>query len=270
MAQLPLGPDSVTWRVNREPALLLGGGRALLLQVTHPLVGAGVEQHSNYQADPWSRLFSTLDTMFRITFGTPEQSAHAATRLQRRHVAVQGTASEGTPYRALDPDLLVWVWATLTDTSLVIYERCFGPLPAARREQFVEEGKLIAYACGVPEGGCPAHYGDFRAYVDEMSRTALCATPTAVEVARQLRHPLLPAVLRGLAAKPLTLVTAGLLPAHLRTDLGFAWTPRHDRALDRFFAAAKAQRAIPRRVRELPVNLAARRETPLRPPKWLV
>jgi uncharacterized protein (DUF2236 family) len=250
--------------------LLLAGGRALLLQVTHPLVGAGVEQHSNYQADPWSRLFSTLDTMFRITFGTPEQSANAATRLQRRHTSVKGVADDGTPYDALDPTLLIWVWATLVDSALAVYERCFGDLPAAHRERFVEEGKLIAYACGVPVGGCPASYQDFTAYIADVTAHQLQPTKTAVEVAAQLRRPPLPAALRGVAAGPLSLVTAGLLPATLRRDLGFEWSTRHDAALRAFFAATKAQRLLPRVARELPVTVAARRETPLRPPKWLV
>ena len=87
--------------------MLMGGGRALLLQVTHPLVAAGVEQHSNYKADPWSRLFATLDTVFRIMFGTSEQSADAAARLRRRHSVVNGTSPDGTAYDALDPTLLL-------------------------------------------------------------------------------------------------------------------------------------------------------------------
>jgi uncharacterized protein (DUF2236 family) len=55
------GPESITWRVNREGVLLLGGGAALILQVAHPLVGAGVAEHSNYREDPWGRLYRTLD-----------------------------------------------------------------------------------------------------------------------------------------------------------------------------------------------------------------
>src|SRR5437016_11697134 len=101
------GPGSLTWRVNREGALLLGGGRALLLQVAHPLVAAGVAQHSNYREDPWGRLYRTLDTVTTIVFGTNEESEEAADRLRRVHSRVTGKADDGRPYEANDPDLLM-------------------------------------------------------------------------------------------------------------------------------------------------------------------
>ena len=74
------GPGSVTWRVNGESVLLAGGGRALLLQVAHPSVAAGVEQHSSYDTDPWGRLIRTLDVVTKITFGDSEASARAVIR----------------------------------------------------------------------------------------------------------------------------------------------------------------------------------------------
>jgi uncharacterized protein (DUF2236 family) len=267
--ELPVGPGTMSWTINREPAMLMGGGRALLLQVTHPSVAAGVEQHSNYKTDPWSRLFATLDIVFRIMFGTPAQSVEAAARLRRRHGVVNGTSADGTPYDALDPTLLLWVWATLTDTSLVIYERCFGPLSPGHRDRFVDEQALLAYACGVPSGECPASYRDFTDYVAHVVDSTLHATTVAVDVAEQLRLPPLPRPLRSLAGGPLGLVTAGTLPPRLREPLGFTWSTRHERALNAFFAATKAQRVVPRSVRELPSTLAARREKPLRTPKWL-
>jgi uncharacterized protein (DUF2236 family) len=266
--ELPVGPRTLSWRINREPAMLMGGGRALLLQVTHPLVAAGVEQHSTYTADPWSRLFATLDTVFRIMFGTPQQSAAAASRLRRRHGMVNGMSTDGLPYDALDPALLLWVWATLTDTSLVIYERCFGRLSADLRDRFVTEQSLLAHACGVPAGQSPTSYADFAGYVED-TVTTLRPTTVAVDVAEQLRLPPLPHPLRGITGGPLGLVTAGTLPPHLREPLGFAWSTRHEQALQAFFLATKAQRVLPRRARALPSTLAARREQPWRAPKWL-
>src|SRR3712207_5546454 len=112
------GPETVTWRVNREAVLLAGGGRALLLQVAHPSVAAGVVQHSDYDVDPWGRLYRTLDLVTRITFGRPATSEKAAKRLRTAHGAVRGERDDGASYRALDPDLLLWVWATLVETSL--------------------------------------------------------------------------------------------------------------------------------------------------------
>src|SRR5436190_4864368 len=128
------GPDSVTWRVNREGALLLGGGRALLLQVAHPLVAAGVSQHSNYREDPFGRLYRTLDTVTAIVFGSTPTAKEAAARLHRVHTRVKGEAGDGTPYVATDPALIMWVHATLVDTSLLVYERYIGHLPDEERE----------------------------------------------------------------------------------------------------------------------------------------
>jgi uncharacterized protein (DUF2236 family) len=165
---------------------------------------------------------------------------------------------------------LLWVWATLADTALLIYERCFGPLTPDRRQRFLDEQTLLAIACGVPEGACPSTHREFADYVGAMIVDTLRATPTAVEVATSLRRPPLPAAIRAMAAAPVTLVTAGTLPPRLRDDLGFRWGPRHDKALRAFFAATRAQRLVPRRVRHMPITSAARSEQPMRPPKWLV
>jgi len=102
------GPGSVTWRINRETALLAGGGRALLLQVAHPLVAAGVAQHSDFETNPWRRLVRTLDVGTKIVFGDPQTSAAAARALRRRHETVRGVSDEGVPYEANDPALLLW------------------------------------------------------------------------------------------------------------------------------------------------------------------
>src|SRR3954452_22956360 len=97
------GPGSLTWRVNREGALLLGGGRALLLQVAHPLVAAGVSEHSNFREDPFGRLYRTLDTVTTIVFDSTSDAKEAAERLRRVHTRVKGEAEDGTPYVATDP-----------------------------------------------------------------------------------------------------------------------------------------------------------------------
>jgi uncharacterized protein (DUF2236 family) len=267
--QLPVGSDSLSWHIAREPALLLGGGRALLLQVTHPLVAAGVDQHSNYQADPWSRLFSTLDTVMTMMFGSPAASTRAAERLKRRHRTVNGVTDDGTAYDALDADLQLWVWATLVDTAIVVHERTLGRLSSALKARYLDEQKLLAYACGVPAGHCPERYPDFVDYVETVTHDTLAATKVAREVAHQLREPPLPTALRVAAGPPLGLVTAGLLPDHLRSPLGFDWGPRQERALKAVFLAAHAQRAVPGAIRRLPVSLAAKRDTPLQPPRWL-
>src|SRR4051794_25246466 len=137
------GPGSLTWRVNGESVLLLGGGRALLLQVAHPGVAAGDAEFSDYRTDPWTRLYRTLDTTLSIVFGDGDTSRAASDRLNRIHERVQESDDRGMPYRALDPELLLWVHATLIDTSLTIYTRYVAQLTPTELDRYYEEMKTL-------------------------------------------------------------------------------------------------------------------------------
>jgi uncharacterized protein (DUF2236 family) len=252
-----LGPGTVTWLVNREGTLLVGGGRALLLQVAHPLVMAGVEQHSNYDSDPWGRLIGTLETTFQIVFGDPESSAAASARLRRRHDHVKGTSAEGVPYDAQDPALMIWVWATLVESALVVYERCVAALSDEQRDRFYEEQKLFAYACGVPQGACPESYGDFTSYYERVLAEELRVTPGARAVADSIVNTPVPLPLRPLLGAN-ALLTAGLLPEPLRSEYGFAWGPGKERSLRVALAMLRAgNRVTPRVLRERPATWLA-------------
>ncbi len=225
------GPDSLTWRVNREGVLLLGGGRALLLQVAHPLVAAGVSQHSNYREDPFGRLFRTLDTVTTIVFGSTPEAHEAAARLHRVHTRVKGEADDGTPYLATDPELIMWVHATLVDTSLLVYQTYVGHLSFADCERYYDEQKLLGEQYGVPVAAQPATYRDFNDYVDEVvNGGTLQVTDALRDVAAATMRPRLPVPLVGRpAVEYLNLVTAALLPAWLRDELGLSWSPRRAR-----------------------------------------
>src|SRR4051794_4539106 len=161
------GPGSLTWRVNREGVLLLGGGRALLLQVAHPLVAAGAAQHSNYREDPFGRLYRTPDTVTTVVFGSTPEAKEAAARLHRGHTRVKGTADDGTPYLATDPDLIMWAHATLVDTAPLVYENYVGPLSMEQKGRYYEEQKLLGEQYGVPCDQQPSTSGDFNEYFDQ-------------------------------------------------------------------------------------------------------
>ena len=268
--RLPFRPGSVTWRVNLEPGLLLGGGRALLLQVAHPLVAAGVAQHSDYESDPWGRLARTLDVMFKMAFADEATSRRQSQLLEATHRGVTGTSPDGIPYRAMDPALLIWVWDTLVDTALVIYERCYGRLSAVDRERFYQEQKLIAHACGVPEGECPHRLADFTAYLAATVEQDLRITPEAQAVADAIGRPPLPGPLSTLVSAPLILVTAGLLPPPIRQAYGLPWSREREGLLNAFFGAiGLAGRLVPRPIRQAPSLYAVRRAKPLIPPRVL-
>src|SRR2546427_8601841 len=126
--------DSITRRVSRENILLLGGGRALLMQLAHPKVAAGVDDHSDFRKHPIRRLRRTVHMTMAIVFGERETALAAARSVNQVHARVRGDG-----YSALDPDLLLWVHATLVDSALVTYQAFVGRLTSREREDFYQE-----------------------------------------------------------------------------------------------------------------------------------
>lgn len=220
-------PGTVARRLNADTALVLGGERALLLQLAHPLVAGGVADHSDFRRDPYGRLLNTLDLTLTVAFGDEDQRRAAAARVADTHRHVIGERA-GVSYRALDPDLLQWVHATLVDSALVTYERFVGPIGAATRARYFEEMELQALAFGVPDNRLHGSFEDFRRYVDGLVAT-LEVTDEARDLARAVLHPPTPAPLRPLV-EAAALVTAGLLPTRLRDAYRLPWDGSRARA----------------------------------------
>src|SRR5438552_2760959 len=153
-------PGSVAWRVNGETAMLVGGGRALLMQLARPEVAAAVAEHSDFPSEPYERLWRTLDSMLTLTFGDAEQSAKAAERVNSVHRRVVGDT-----YSAMDPELLLWVHATLVDSALVVHDRFVGGLSPSQCERYYQDMKRQAVALDVPRAVLPGTLGDFHRYV---------------------------------------------------------------------------------------------------------
>jgi uncharacterized protein (DUF2236 family) len=216
---------SITRRVSRENILMLGGGRALLMQLAHPNVAAGVDEHSDFRAQPIRRLRRTIRVTMAIIFGDRNTALAAARSVNQVHAKVRGQ-----DYRALDPDLLLWVHATLTDSALVTYETFVRRLPAHEREDFYQESKVIGELLGIPHERFPARLSDFDVYVDQMmSEGPVHVGKVALELAGQVLRPRV-RLLPGPVMVPFEVVTAGLLPPALRSQYGLAWGPRQQRA----------------------------------------
>lgn len=230
----PVRPGSLAWHVGREGVLLLGGGRALILQVAEPRVAAGVAQHSNYREAPWRRLYRTLDVTTRIVFGDERSSAEAAAGLRSVHERVRGRDDEGRRYEATDPELLLWVHATLLDTSLLIYDRYVRRLTEPERAVYYEQMRPIAEAYGIPRDRQPPDWPAFRDYWDEMLLGGLRVTETTRDVAASILAPELPLPARPAAwpaLEVIRLVTVGTLPESLRAELDLPWGPLRERLL---------------------------------------
>ncbi|HEY2598643.1 MAG TPA: oxygenase MpaB family protein [Candidatus Dormibacteraeota bacterium] len=217
--------DSITRRVNRENVLFLGGGRALLMQVAHPKVAAGVDEHSDFRAHPLRRLRRTILMTMAIIFGDRETAMAAARGVNQVHARVRGA-----DYRALEPDLLLWVHATLMDTALVTYETFVKPLLPREREDFYQEFKLLGEVLGIPRDRFPATLRDFDGYLLQMVEGgALHVDARALALAKLVMRP--PTRwLPGPAMIPMEVITAGLLPPRLRGQYGLAWGSGQQRA----------------------------------------
>lgn len=243
------GPDSVAWKVNRETALLLGGPRALLLQLAHPLVAAGVREHSDYEKDPYGRLQRTLRYTLAMVFGTEEEAREAAGDVNSRHLKVKGLLGKRTgrlpakaAYDARDPKLLMWVEATLLDTGAMLYERWVGPLTDAELERHYRESRAIAGLLGLEAKAMPKDWRAFQGYFKRM----VAGNELAVDDAtRKMVHTILhPPGIPRLAAEATATLTAGLLPERVREMYGLPWGPAQETLLR--MADASVRFMVPR------------------------
>ena len=241
-----LPPDAIVRRVDSEPLLLVGGGRALLMQLAHPGVAAGVAEHSDFRSDALSRLRRTVAAISAIEFGTEDQARAVADGLRAVHERVVGPG-----YRADDPALQLWVHAAFVDTHLRTYSRFFRPLTADEAERYYQEMTLVAEVVGIPRRDQPADLAEFRRYVRAMVGS-LEVTDTAREMAHHVLHPPWGQALEPALALHRS-VTAGLLPARLRRQYGLSWDWPGQFALQAATAVSRlVLPRLPRPVRRAP------------------
>lgn len=257
------GPGSELWALDREAMLLLGAGpRALLLQIAHPKVAAGVAEHSDFRADPWRRLDGTLRSYLRIIYGSTRSAHDEVRRLNTLHRAVVGDG-----YRARDPALSMWVHATLVDSTLVAYDAWIEPLQRDRAARAYAETLPLGRAFGIPAALLPADLDAFDAYMADQLGGAGPILPgdVARDLADAILHPPLPGLL-GALPLPSRLYdwtlwpSIGLLPAVVRDAYGFRWGP-FERVISAWLVAGwrSWRPLLPASFRQMPQALAADR-----------
>jgi uncharacterized protein (DUF2236 family) len=227
------GPDSITWQVNQEMTVLFGGARALLMHAAHPLVAAGARQTSMYQRDPWARLIRTLQLQSTVTFGTRQEAAEAAARINRLHLRVNGyDPVTGERYDALDPDLLLWVHACLEVSSVFFFERTVRRLTEEERDRYHRESLVAAELLLLPPDRVPPTYAGVERYVEAVvASDRLLLTDVAAEVADIIRRGPVPRPIKPLWGF-IRFAAFGTLPARLRRLYGVKWGRRRERWLD--------------------------------------
>jgi uncharacterized protein (DUF2236 family) len=257
------GPGSEAWRLDREAMLLLGAGpRALLLQLAHPAVAAGVEEHSDFRADPWRRLDGTLRSYLRIIYGSTPVARDEIRRLNTLHRSIRGAG-----YDARDPTLSLWVHATLVDSTIVVNDAWAGPVERDRAARFYTETMPIARAFGVPDEVLPGDLEAFEAYLEKQLAPGgpVRVGRVARDLAQAILHPPLPGVLARAGIDPRlydwTLwPSIGLLPAAIREQYGFRWGPI-ERAVSGWLVTGWRawNPLLPRSFRQMPQARAADR-----------
>jgi uncharacterized protein (DUF2236 family) len=254
------GPGSMMWRINREAVLLGAGPTALLLQIAHPLVAEGVAQHSSFAADPFKRLHGTITTTMDLVFGDGVAAERAVRKLNGIHATVRGEVRDeqaravAAAYRALDPELLLWVQITLIVTSVRAYHRWVAPLARHELEQFWHEARTVGTRLGIPLSLSPADWPALTAYWRRMlfDDGPIHATSTARGLAPMIVRPPLPAA-PGFAVDMLALPGLALLPDRLRDEFGIRWGARHEALARASNVAIRAwTRTVPANLRWMP------------------
>lgn len=275
--QLIVGPESITWRFSSDVRLFLAPLYALLLQVAHPTVGAGVRDYSEFEKRPWERLLRTLDYLVLLQYGGAEAVA-VGRRLRQLHQRIKGIRADGKPYDALERGAYTWVHATLLETYVRAHEHFGRPMTRAQVEQFYREYVGLGRLVGVREEDLPATWDGFRAYFDYMVGQELGHNETVDRVLAATRKPappelrLMPEILwRGLrlpVGRLAYLGGVGLLPPGLRLRLRIPWSKWEERQFRTISAASRAlEPVLPPAMKTLgPAQLRWRRHAIARGP----
>ena len=223
-------PGSLTWRHAGDPRILNAAGYALLLQLAHPTVAAGVRDHSDYASDPWGRLLRSIDYLYLMAFGGQQAAERTGAALRARHTDIRGEHADGSSYDAFEPQAWSWVQATLADSAITGIEWFARPLTAAERDGLWQETLAVGEIVGAT--GLPETWAGYLEYRDDMIATTLKTDIAIDEFLRTLRAQ----PFGGLAALP----AIGLLPPPLRQKLGLRWTYRKQGQLEVFARASRA------------------------------
>ncbi|MFS8198356.1 oxygenase MpaB family protein [Streptomyces sp. CWNU-52B] len=266
---VPIAPGTILWDIAGDIRLLLSLPAALVLQVAHPAVGAGVDEHSVFRTDPWGRAERSLESLQLWVYGG-DRAIEEGRRLRRLHKTISGTDTRGRPYHALTPTYYAWVHATAYPVFLRAARYLSHPLSPEDERRLYDELLHLGAILGIKARDMPRTPEEFWPYFDamiqdELERTAVSGElldprrgipppPGSGALVRRL-WPLFSRPLAGLHV----FVTTGLLPPAVRERLGLVWRPRDERRLRLFGAVVRTLvPLLPERLRFLPTARAAR------------
>ncbi|MBB2940853.1 uncharacterized protein (DUF2236 family) [Actinoplanes lutulentus] len=244
---------SVAWRYFGDARNMLLGPQILVLQVAHPVVGAGVLEHSNYRDDPWRRLVRTFFSLSTIVYGGERGAASESARLRELHREIKGVDAAGRRYHALNPEAYLWVHATPVQGGVEAH-RVFGkPLTPEQIEEYYADMREVGLVLGLREQHLPVDWAAFQDYYAHGLVTRLednQAVRDVIESVHRLKKPFrwIPGPLwwpiAVVAGRIAGLVTVGTLPPLLRERFGMTWTPGQERRLRRFTRLVRVLMAL--------------------------
>lgn len=243
-------PGTLTWQRADDARVLLAAGYALLLQVAHPTVAAGVSEHSSFRSDPWGRLLRTLDYSCTMVYAGPNAAGEMGARLRAFHRRIRGTCPDGSAYHALEPGAYAWVHATLAAGIVRAHERFVRAFSAEECELLWREWRALGRLLGIADGDLPPDWAGFSAYFEEIVERRLTHTAAVDEVLETLARPAPPALaplqralwplVRVQLGHLVRLATVGLLPPLLRERFGVRWTRAQQLELGALAGALRA------------------------------
>ncbi len=233
----PIVRGTAAWKYFGDFRDGLLAGQVLVLQVAHPVVAAGVRDHSNYTEDPWTRLMRTVASLAIYVYGGPSGARVEASRLRELHRGFTGV-SEGRRYSALNPAAYAWVHATLVKAP-VDAQRFFGrPLSTLEVDEYYAQMCDIGRLLGVREQDLPPDWAAFERYYDGMVAgfEPNATLETLFETFRTVRKPVswLPDSWWRRHVRGQLFLISATLPSAVRARLGLQWTDRDQRRFTRF------------------------------------
>ena len=248
----------VARRINAERLVLFGWSRSILLQVAHPLIAAGVADHSHFRSGARvavARLRGTIRSMLALAYGDAAAYAQSIATIRAIHTRVHGRLRQttgvfpaGTAYSAEDPSLVLWVHATFLESVILVYERVVGPVSGADRDAYCEEAAGIALALGARAADVPRTWSALEDYLlTEYASGRIVVGEDARLLAEAVMFPPL-SLITGAPAWVNRLMTVALLPPSVRDQYHYRWDSRRARQFEHAVRAMRAMRAITPRV----------------------
>jgi uncharacterized protein (DUF2236 family) len=244
--------SGVSRRINAERLLLIAWLRAILLQFAHPLIAAGVADHSTFRGTPmaaFGRLRHTVKAMLALTFGNEVEREAALDRIRAIHRRVHGVLpvacgrfTAGTRYSAEASSLLTWVHATLIESMVLVYEQLVSPLTPDERDRYCEDAAEFAVALGASPEEVPRSWAAVRTHIERRYEAGeIVVGQQALTLAASLLSPVRPKLL---VTPAMSTLAAGLLPAPVRAQYGFPWNRQRERRFRRTIAFLRFSRRV--------------------------